>query len=63
MKFIITSKATSTKYLVDDSDTVASELLETIKSSGNFEIRPFQKDLDSEAIWELCLKQIKAGIR
>jgi hypothetical protein len=63
MKYIVTSKAKGTKYLVDDSDTIANELVETIKSSGNFEVRQFQKDVDTEAIWELYLKQTNAGNR
>jgi hypothetical protein len=61
MKQIVTSKATGKNYLVDDSDVDTKKILDTLKSSSDFSVRPYQKDKDTESIWELYVKHVQSA--
>ena len=61
MKYIITSKISGKKYLIDgETDDFQKELLQVIQSSENgpFLINPFLADRDHKEIWAIYLDKV-----
>jgi len=62
MKYIVTSKTSRRRFLIDDkTDAVYKELIELIQSSENgpFSAEPCEKDLDNEKIGKIYLEEIQ----